>query len=243
MAFRVRLPRRMVLARARVINCVMSRQPTVPPGVHHLAREDGDRLAVMASPGKAPGVLFLCDLGASMEGALAQVVAAHAAARGHAVTRFDYFGHGRSDGHRERGTSDVLHDNAIVVLEEETSGPQILVGEVFGAWLALQLTQERPDRIAGLLLVAPAMHADTLLGAHEFDVRVPVRIIQGRRGHAVTLESTLDLVERIASEDVTVSLIKGGGPKLDRPGDMAAICAALDGLIETAVVRQAGSTR
>lgn len=219
----------------------MSDQPTVPPGVHHLAREDGDRLAVMASPGKAPGVLFLCDLGATMEGALAQAIAAHAAARGHAVTRFDYFGHGQSDGLREHGTSDVLHDNAIVVLEEETSGPQILVGEAFGARLALQLAEEQPERIAGLLLVAPAVPAADPLVARRLDACVPIRIVQGRRGGAMPAEATLDFVEGIASEDVTVSLIKDGGHRLDRPSDIAAICAALDALIETVAARQAGT--
>jgi pimeloyl-ACP methyl ester carboxylesterase len=44
----------------------------------------------------------------------------------------------------------------LAIFEEITDGPQIVVGSSMGGWMALLLTLLRADRVAGLILLAPA---------------------------------------------------------------------------------------
>jgi pimeloyl-ACP methyl ester carboxylesterase len=70
--------------------------------------------------------------------------------------RFDYSGHGQSGGRFTDFTvSDWLRDS-LDVLDASTEGPQILVGSSMGAWLALLAALARPERVAALVLLAPA---------------------------------------------------------------------------------------
>ncbi|MBN9060397.1 MAG: alpha/beta fold hydrolase, partial [Rhizobiales bacterium] len=84
-----------------------------------------------------------------------------AAEKGRAITRFDYSGHGQSGGDFADGTITRWLEEARAVLERETEGPQILVGSSMGGWiallLALEMTTRAPGRIAGLVLLAPAV--------------------------------------------------------------------------------------
>ena len=97
-----------------------------------------------------------------MAGIKARALAAFAAQRGCACLRFDYAGHGASDGRFEDGTISNWLADARVAVEQLTDGPQIFVASSMGAWIALRLAQvlqaagER-DRIAGFVLLAPAV--------------------------------------------------------------------------------------
>jgi len=71
-------------------------------------------------------------------------------------TRFDYQGHGASSGKFEDGTIGLWRDDMLAVFDEVTDGPQIVVGSSMGGWMALLLTFLRADRVAGLVLIAPA---------------------------------------------------------------------------------------
>lgn len=130
--------------------------PDQSTDLQFLTREDGHRIAYRQSPGKQPGVLFLTGFKSDMEGGKALALEAYCAERGHAFTRFDYTGHGESDGKFENGTIGEWSSDAVRILDEVTEGPQILVGSSMGGWMMLLAALARPERVAGLVGIAAA---------------------------------------------------------------------------------------
>lgn len=133
---------------------------------------NGRRLGAHQTPGQAPGVAFLGGYRSDMTGTKAMALEAWAKAQDRAFLRFDYSGHGVSEGAFETlGISDWLSDaKAALAL---TSGPQILVGSSMGGWLALLLARHCPDRVKALVLIAPApdFTHDSLLPSLTHDER------------------------------------------------------------------------
>lgn len=91
-----------------------------------------------------------------MSGSKATHLEAYARARGRAFLRFDYFGHGLSDGDFADGSIGRWRDDTLAALEALTEGPQVLVGSSMGGWLMLLAALARPERIAGLVGIAAA---------------------------------------------------------------------------------------
>ena len=121
----------------------------------HSINQSG-RIAYNRVAGKTPGIIFLCGHGSDMDGSKALFLESWAKQQGRAFLRFDYSGHGQSDGaFLETNISDWTRD-AIAVLDDLTKGPQILVGSSLGGWIMLNVALKRPDRIAGLIGVAAA---------------------------------------------------------------------------------------
>jgi pimeloyl-ACP methyl ester carboxylesterase len=118
--------------------------------------EDGETIAYLRTHGKQPQIVWLGGFKSDMGGTQAEALAAWAARQGRAYLRFDYFGHGQSSGNFRDGTITRWRDDALAVLDRLCEGPQILVGSSMGAWLALLAARLRPEKIAGLLLLAPA---------------------------------------------------------------------------------------
>jgi pimeloyl-ACP methyl ester carboxylesterase len=129
---------------------------TIPVGEGANSRD----IAVLTRPGNGPGVFFLGGFMSDMAGSKAQALD-HWGAGGRAVTRFDYSGHGQSGGTFAEGTISRWLEDALAVFERCTQGPQILVGSSMGGWIALLLAlaagKADPGRIAGLVLLAPAV--------------------------------------------------------------------------------------
>ena len=114
------------------------------------------RIAYNRVSGDSPGVVFLCGHGSDQEGSKALFIESWAKNYGQAFLRFDYSGHGKSDGlFLETNISDWTQD-AITVLDNLTEGPQILVGSSLGGWIMLNVALERPDRVAALVGIAAA---------------------------------------------------------------------------------------
>ena len=116
----------------------------------------GGRLAYRRRKGGGPVVVWLGGFRSDMEGTKALHLDAWAAARGRAFLRFDYRGHGRSDGRFEDGTIGAWRDDAAALIAAKTSGPLVLVGSSMGGWIAGLLARDMPERLAGLVLIAPA---------------------------------------------------------------------------------------
>ena len=109
----------------------------------------------------APGFVWLQGLKSEMVSTKATALAAWCAEKGYACTRFDYSGHGRSDGKFEEAVIGDWLEEAHAVLAQLTPGPQILVGSSTGGYVALLvlrdlIAQQRQDRIKALTLIAPA---------------------------------------------------------------------------------------
>ena len=118
-------------------------------------RLDG-RLAYARLSGAGPGVVFLPGFRSDMQGSKAVALRDHCAERGRALLRFDYSGHGESAGRFEDGTIGSWTADAIAALDALTTGPQVLVGSSMGGWIALLVALARPERVAGLIGIAPA---------------------------------------------------------------------------------------
>jgi pimeloyl-ACP methyl ester carboxylesterase len=126
-------------------------------GIHSLSRGDAAiayRRRSARQPG--PGVVFLGGFRSDMTGTKAATLDDWAGRTGHGFVRFDYQGHGASSGDWQDATVGLWRDDALAVLDQLTDGPQILVGSSMGGWIALLAALARPEKVAGLLLIAAA---------------------------------------------------------------------------------------
>lgn len=121
-----------------------------------LDRPDGERLAWRKIEGAGPTVVWLGGFKSDMAGSKAQTLADWAMANGRAYVRFDYLGHGESSGDFVKGTISRWREDALAVIDQLTAGPLVLVGSSMGGWLACLVAAVRAERIAGMVLVAPA---------------------------------------------------------------------------------------
>lgn len=129
------------------------------------------RIAVLQDQGAAGGVgvMWLCGLKSEMTSTKASALAAWAAEHSVSCLRFDYSGHGQSEGAFTDGTvSRWLEETAAVFARAE--GPVVLVGSSMGGYMALlllrKLQHEQPaaaDRIRALVLIAPAWDMTELM--------------------------------------------------------------------------------
>lgn len=122
----------------------------------YLDRPNAPRLAYLTSPGRAPTVVFLSGFMSDMTGAKASALAAFCADRGQAFLRFDYRGHGASEGVFADCGIEEWREDALAVIDRLTDGPVILVGSSMGGWISLLAALARPERIAGLIGLAAA---------------------------------------------------------------------------------------
>jgi hypothetical protein len=246
--------------------------------VQRLARPDGHTIAYrkIGSQATGPGVVWLSGFKSDMAGTKAQALAAWAEAQGRAATLFDYFGHGQSSGAFAAGTVSRWLGDTLAVLDEVTVGRQVLVGSSMGGWIATLAALARPERVAGMLLIAPAADFTEALiwtnapnevkrailerGVWErpsaydpdpypitrgliedgrrhlilggaIDVRCPVRVLHGMADADVPWTHGMRLVERLASKDVVVQLVKHGDHRLSTPADIARMLAVLEALV------------
>lgn len=121
-----------------------------------LDRGDGVELAWALRDGRAPTVVFLPGFASDMAGVKATAVADVCAARGQAMLRFDYSGHGQSGGAFADGTIGSWLADALLVIDRVSRGPLVLVGSSMGGWIGLHVALARPARAAALVGIAAA---------------------------------------------------------------------------------------
>jgi pimeloyl-ACP methyl ester carboxylesterase len=127
--------------------------------------KDTRQIAYRARPAATStqsGVIWLGGFKSDMESSKAQALDAFCAREGRACLRFDYSGHGRSGGDFEQGCIGRWLQESLAAIRGLSRGPQILVGSSMGGWIALLAARalaesKETDRLAGLVLIAPAV--------------------------------------------------------------------------------------
>jgi len=122
-----------------------------------IACKDGTELAYHHSPGNEPGVLFCTGFRSDMTGSKAVSLGDHCRHHNQQFTRFDYRGHGRSGGKFTDSTIGDWLNDALSILDSVTTGPQIAVGSSLGGWISFLMGRARPERLAAILGIAPAV--------------------------------------------------------------------------------------
>jgi hypothetical protein len=117
---------------------------------------DTASLAWRRIPGQGPTVIWLGGFASDMSGTKAQALADWAKAKGRDFLRFDYFGHGQSGGDFRQGSISRWRADALAVIDQLTTGPLLLVGSSMGGWISCLAALSRRDRVAAMVLVAPA---------------------------------------------------------------------------------------
>lgn len=133
------------------------------------------RIAYLAEPATGapidrPGVMWLSGLKSEMVSTKASALSQWAREKGVNSLRFDYSGHGQSDGAFEAGTVSRWLEETRAVFAARAAGPQVLVGSSMGGYMALlllrALQREAPvqaERIKALVLIAPAWDMTELM--------------------------------------------------------------------------------
>lgn len=102
------------------------------------------------------GVIFMGGLASTMSGTKGSYLDDFCRKNDLSYTRFDYFGHGMSDGNFDDGNISIWLQNAECILNEVTDGEQILIGSSMSGWMMCILAEKYPDRVKGLIGIAAA---------------------------------------------------------------------------------------
>lgn len=118
-----------------------------------------------------PAVVFLGGFRSDMEGTKAIYLENKCKERGQAYVRFDYRGHGKSEGKFEEACISEWAQDAADILDHCISGDVILVGSSMGGWLSLLLGQKNPARIKAIIGLAAAPDFTTWMEAAMSDAQ------------------------------------------------------------------------
>lgn len=129
--------------------------------VSYFKNENGQNLAYAYYEGNEngsslPTVMFLGGFRSDMSGTKALYLERKCRELGQAFIRFDYTGHGLSDGDFEDGTIGIWKDDARQIMDHVFQGDVVLVGSSMGGWISLLLLSERVARICGVVGIAAA---------------------------------------------------------------------------------------
>ena len=146
----------------------MPNQENIAPISYHNLKQGGklayNALHQQRATAQNPGLVFLTGHGSDMEGSKAIALENMAGRQNIPFLRFDYFGHGRSDGRFLDGNLSRWLEDCTAMLDALTTGPQILVGSSLGGWLMVLTALQRKNRIAGMVGIAAAPDfTDTLI--------------------------------------------------------------------------------
>ncbi len=129
--------------------------------VNFLKREGAPTLAYVKTEAsekgkKLPTILFLGGFRSDMQGSKATYLEALAKKRGQAYIRFDYRGHGQSEGVFDKACISDWAQDATDIIDHCINGQILLVGSSMGGWISLLAALKQPERIHSIVGLASA---------------------------------------------------------------------------------------
>lgn len=129
--------------------------PTDPQFLSVGEGHEARRIAYRRVEGRGPAIVWLGGFKSDMKGTKAEALDAFARETGRSFWRFDYSGHGESDGAFEDGTISRWAEEAAAIVA--WAGPRpVLVGSSMGGWISLLVARRMIEPPSGMVLIAPA---------------------------------------------------------------------------------------
>ena len=116
----------------------------------------GRRIAYQQQEGTSPCLVYIHDIGRSMDDPPSASLAKHCLERDSSYICFDLSGHGQSSEEFSSCTLTQWLEDVETLLNCLTSGPLVIVGHGLGGWLAFLYTMRNPERVFGLVGMATA---------------------------------------------------------------------------------------
>lgn len=144
--------------------------------VDFIIAPSGRRIACRSTDGTGPAIVFLGGFRSDMNGTKALWLEHWAISNRYAFIRFDYSGHGQSEGRFEDGCISQWTEDAAAVVDL-VNGPVLLVGSSMGGWISLLLARRNTVAVAGLVTIAaaPDFTEDSMWA--EFDAATRTRLM------------------------------------------------------------------
>ncbi|WP_406855651.1 alpha/beta hydrolase [Alsobacter sp. KACC 23698] len=142
---------------------------------------DARRIAYRRRDGVGPTVVWLGGFRSDMASTKAETLDRWAAAAGRSFLRFDYSGHGLSDGRFEDATISRWLEESVAVIRALAGPAPVLTGSSMGGWLALLAAQSLREEglgLSGLVLIAPAVDFTEALMWDRFPDAVKRQIVE-----------------------------------------------------------------
>lgn len=179
--------------------------------------KQGRRLAYQKLDGHGVTIVFLAGHGSDMLGSKAEALYLDCQAKQRPFIRFDYSGHGQSDGDFLDGTITQWTEDAAAILDTLTDGPVILVGSSLGGWIMLNLAKQLGAKIVGLVGIA---------AAPDFTESLIWQALDESQRQKMKSEGQIALPNPYADEDVIYPyhLITDGRQNLLLQGDLPISC-------------------
>ena len=172
--------------------------------------------------GEGVGVFWLPGFLSDMASTKAAALAEYARTRGSTMLRFDYSGHGLSQGSLLEATIGDWRAEALAVFALLKERRAVVVGSSMGGWIALLLArhfaqQGDLQRLAGLVLLAPAWDMTERLMWHQMDAEAKGAIERDGVYYEPSLYGDAYPITRHLIEEGRAHLIGEGLLPLDLP--------------------------
>ena len=99
---------------------------------------------------QAPTIFYIPGFFSTMDMNKVVILEKYARANGFSNLRYDQECSGKSSGDQKTIDSEHWLEDAMIMLDQHTSGKVVVVASSLGCWIATIMAQRRPDRISGM---------------------------------------------------------------------------------------------